>query len=61
MWTNLKRITKIKPFKNKYKCEEINFISEKNDWKKTERNNITSLNVLYAKKKKYISCSCLKT
>ena len=29
---NPKRITKIKPFKNKYKWEEINFPSKKDDW-----------------------------
>ena len=50
-------ITKIKPFINKHKWEEINFPSEKNDWKKIEKNNVTiALNVLYAKKEKNISC-----
>ena len=35
--------------------EGINFLSEKNDWKKIEKNNATiPLNVLYAKKEKYI-------
>ena len=39
---NPERITKIKPFINEYKCEGISF-------------NVTiALNVLYAKKKKYI-------
>ena len=28
------RITKIKPFINKYKWEETSFSSEKDDWKK---------------------------
>ena len=37
----LQRITKIKPFLNKYKREGINFPSEKNDWKKYEKNNVT--------------------
>ena len=44
-------MTRIKPFINKYKCEGINFLLEKDDKKKFEKNNITiSLNVLYAKK-----------
>ena len=43
------RITKIKPFKNKYNWEGISFPSEKNLWKKLEKNNVTiALNVLYA-------------
>ena len=37
---------KIKPFINKYSWEGINFPSEKDDWKRFEKNNI--------KKKKYI-------
>ena len=49
------RITKINPFINKYSWKGINFPSEKNDWKKFEKNNVTiALNVLYAKNKKYI-------
>ena len=59
---NPQRITKIKPFINKYNWEgmpfinkynweKINFQWEKDDWKKFEKNNVTnSLNVLYAKK-----------
>ena len=31
---DLQRITKITPFINKYNWEEINFPSEKSDWKK---------------------------
>ena len=31
------RITKIKPFKNKYKWEGINFPPEKDDWTKKLR------------------------
>ena len=27
-------ITKIKPFINKYKCKELKFPSERDDWKK---------------------------
>ena len=57
-WKNKKpfqRITKIKPFINKYNWKGISFPSEKDTWKKFEKNNLTiALNVLYAKKKKYI-------
>ena len=50
---DLQRITKIKPFINKYNWEGINFPSEKDDWKKFEKNNVTiALNVLYTKKEK---------
>ena len=49
---NPERIIKINPFVNKYKWEEINFPSEKDDWKRFEKNNVTiAFNVLYAKKK----------
>ena len=55
------RITKIKnllwqkPFMDKYYWEEINYQSEKNDWKKIEKNYLTiCLNFLYAKKIKII-------
>ena len=57
-----RRITKAKRFRNKYNWEGINFPSEKDDRKKFEKNNVTiTLNVLYAKKEKYISCLCFKT
>ena len=46
------RITKIKPFINKYKKEGINFPSEKDDWKEFEKNNVKI--TLMLKKKKYI-------
>ena len=47
------RITKIKLFINKYNWEEINFPTEKNDWKKSEKNTVTiSFNDLYNKIKK---------
>ena len=43
------RIIKIKPFINKYNWKGITFPSEKYDWKKFEKNNLTiALNVLYA-------------
>ena len=47
------KMTNIKPFINKYKLEGINSPSEKDDWKRFEKNNVTiALNVLYAKKRK---------
>ena len=47
------RITKIKYCINKYKWEGTDFPSEKTEWEKFEKNNVTiSLNVLYAKKEK---------
>ena len=47
----MKRITKIKPFIKNW--EGKNFPSEKDDWKKFKKNNITiALNVLHAKKEK---------
>ena len=56
------RITKIKHFINKYNWEGINFPSEKDDWKKTDKNNVAiGLDVLYAKKEKKISCLSLET
>ena len=43
------RITKVKPFINKYNWEEINYPSEKDDWKKFEKNNVTiAINALHA-------------
>ena len=47
------RIIKAKPFINKYNWEGINFLSEKDDWKKIRINNvIIAFNILYAKKEK---------
>ena len=44
------RITRIKPFINKYKEEGINYPSVKDDWKNFEKNNLTiARNVLYSK------------
>ena len=43
-------ITKIKPFINKYNWEGIIFPSERDDWKKFEKNVTIALNVLYTKK-----------
>ena len=50
-----RRITKFKTLMNKCKWEGINFSLEKDDWNKFEKNNVAiALNVLYAKKEKYI-------
>ena len=47
------RIAKIKSFINKYDWKGINLTSEKDDWKKFVKNNVTIfLNILYAKKEK---------
>ena len=43
------RITKTKPIINEYKWEGIKFPSEKDAWKKIDKNNVTTaLNVFYA-------------
>ena len=43
------RIKKIKLFTNKYNWERINFLSEKDNWKKIEKNNLTiAFNFFYA-------------
>ena len=52
----LKKLSKIKPFINKYDWEGINYPLEKDDWKKFDKNNPTIvLNVLHAKKGKIYS------
>ena len=46
-------ITKLKPFIKKNNWEGINYLSEKDDRKKCEKNNLTiALNVLFAKNEK---------
>ena len=56
------RISKIKLFINKYNSKGINYSSGKDDWKMSEKNNVTiALNVLHVKKIKYISCLNFKT
>ena len=58
---NPKRITKIKLFINKYDWKGIHFLSEKDNWKKFEKNNRTiSLNILYAKTEKTYPAYVLK-
>ena len=41
------RISKIKPFINKYNWKDIDFPTISNDWKKFESNNEIALNILY--------------
>ena len=48
----LKKITKIKPFINRCKLEEINFLSEKDNSKKIEK-KIQQLLLMLKKKKMY--------
>ena len=50
----LQRIAKTKPFINKFNWEGMNFPSDNVDWKQSEKNVTSALNVLYAKKWKYI-------
>ena len=51
----LQSITKIELFINKYNWEQIKFPSEKGDWKKIQKNNVTTaLKFCMLKKKKYI-------
>ena len=50
---NPQRITKNKSFINKFSWEGLNFLSEIDDCKKTEKISVTfALNILYAKKEK---------
>ena len=47
------RITKIKPLISKYNWKDIFFPSEKDDWKKFEKDNVAiAPNVFYSKKEK---------
>ena len=56
------KITKIKSFINKYNWDGIHFPSERKDWKKIEKNNVTiAHNVLHGKKRKNITCLYFKT
>ena len=41
------RVSKTKPFIQKYNWEDIDFPSTSKDWKKFERNNEIALNILY--------------
>ena len=45
---NPQRISKIKPFIDKYNWKDKEFLSHSKDWKKFEQNNkITALNILF--------------
>ena len=44
---NPQRVSKIKPFIEKYNWEDIDFPSTSKDWKKFECNNEAALNILY--------------
>ena len=45
---DLQRISKLKPYINKYNWKDIKFLSDKEDWKKFEKNNKEiALNILY--------------
>ena len=49
--TNPERISKLKPYINKYNWEGINFPAGSKEWQKFEQNNDTiALNILYAEK-----------
>ena len=43
----LERISKIKPFKDQYNWENIDFSPTSKDWKKLKLNNEIALNILY--------------
>ena len=43
------RVSKIKPFIEKYNWEDIDFLSTSKDWKKFECNNEVALNILYVR------------
>ena len=49
--SNPQRISKLKPYINKYNWEGINFPAGSNEWRKFEQNNDTiALNILYTEK-----------
>ena len=59
---DLQKITKIKPFINKYNWKEYIFYQKKTIGKKLRKNNVTTpFNFFYVKKRKNISCLCFKT
>ena len=48
--TNPERISKLKPYINRYNWERIEFPAEPKDWKNLERNNKTiALNIFFIK------------
>ena len=45
--THPERISKLKPYINKYNWEGINFPAGSKEWQKFEKNNTIVLNILY--------------
>ena len=45
--SNPQRISKLKPYINKYNWEGINFPAGSKEWQKFEKNNTIVLNILY--------------
>ena len=53
--THPERISKLKPYINKYNWKGIEFPAGSKEWQKFEQNNKTiALNILYVKQKKYV-------
>ena len=55
-----KDLQNITNFINKFNWEGIHFLSEKDNWKKFDKNVTIVLNVLHAKKNMHISYLCFK-
>ena len=55
--SNPQRISKLKPYINKYNWKGIEFPAGSKEWQKFEQNNKTiALNILYVKQKKNMCC-----
>ena len=55
MKKDTQRISKLKPYINKYNWKGIEFPAGSKEWQKFEQNNKTiALNILYVKQKKYV-------
>ena len=55
MKKDTQRISKLKPYINKYNWKGIEFPAGSKEWQKYEQNNKTiALNILYVKQKKYV-------
>ena len=58
--SNRQRISKLKPYINKYNWEVINFPAGSKEWRKFERNNDTiALNVLYVEQNTKTNKCCI--
>ena len=53
------KISKIKPFINKYNWKDIDFPSTSKGWKKFESNNEVALNILYIPHNTKKNTTCL--